>query len=104
MIITKFNTKRGPKLVLDSIFINSYPKDMDTIAISTSESIFEQRKVKWMQKNASSDSLTCIWEQNIFTFYVISTIAMLFSVAFWRFSQIRLDFWPHFCTQTSIWW
>ena len=77
MIITRFDTKRGPKLALDSVFINSYPKDMDTIVVNANESIFEQRKVKRMQKNASNDSLTYIWEQNIFSFCVISTIAML---------------------------
>lgn len=60
MIITRFDTKRGPKLALDSVFINSYPKDMDTIVVNANESIFEQRKVKRMQKNASNDSLTYI--------------------------------------------
>lgn len=94
IIIKKFDTKRAAKVALDSIFINSYPKDMDTIALNTNKSIFDERKVKWMQKNASNHSLTCIWEQNIFSFCVINSIAMLcfFQYLFKHLAKLDLIF------------
>ena len=94
IVITKFDTKRAAKLALDSIFINSYPKDMDTIALNTNKSIFDEREVKWMQKNASNHSLTFIWEQNTFSFCVINSIAVVcfFQYLFKHLAKLDLIF------------